>query len=650
MCINLCIAYTGPFLGLDSCPTCSEPRYDQFRVEITSGKEKVARQQFHTIPIGPQLQALYQDPQSATYAHYLHQERSRILQEIKENGCLEEYNDVLHGKDLIEAFREGSIGEDDIVLMFSIDGAQLYAKKASACWIYIWVLFNLAPEKRYKKKHVLIGGFIPGPNNPKNIDSFLFPGIQHLRALQAEHLKIWDAALQREIQAKLFLAILAADGPGMMHITGLVGYHGKHGCRLYCGLSGRREPSGKHYFPALLKPVHYNIDGCAHGDVDVRHLPKPSQKHYNNNLRSLITSPNETQYRSRRLETGISKPSLFLGLKSSCTLGLPYSCGSDIMHLGALNLSDLMISLWRGTIDCTKPDDKSTWSWAVLQPETWKAHGKAVEDTLHYLPSSFERPPRNIAEKLTSSYKAWKFLLYLYGLGPGLLYGVLPDRYYKNYCKLVFGMRLMNQHHITQSNIHEAERALASFAQEFELLYCQRMETWIHFVRPCMHSLVHLPREVVRLGPALCSSQWTLERTIGNLGEEIKQHSNPFANLSQCGIRRARVNALKAMVPGLDTEMSDGGHLPRGSKDLGGGFVLLRARESDPRPLRDCEVYPLREYLGDLSLGPEVFVRRWAKLRIPTGQNCYSAWKEKQKQLEKRRTARNVKVRQISTV
>ncbi|KAI9433273.1 hypothetical protein H4582DRAFT_1766398, partial [Lactarius indigo] len=25
---------------------------------------------------------------------------------------------------------------------------------------------------------------------------------------------------------------------------------------------------------------------------------------------------------------------------------------------------------------------------------------------------------------------------------------------------------------------------------------------------------------------------------------------------------------------------------------------------------------------------------RWAKLQIPTGQNCYSAWKEKQKPLE----------------
>lgn len=647
MCINSCVAFTGPFLTLDKCPICKEPRYDQFRLQSTHGRDKVPRQEFHTIPIGPQLQALYREPRSATATHYLRDERSRVLSAIEENGCPDKYSDVLHGSDLIETFRDGRVAENDIVLMFSVDGAQLYAKKASACWIYIWVLFNLSPDRRYKKKHVFIGGFIPGPNNPKNLDSFLFPGLAHLSAIQKEGLCIWDSALQQEIHSKVFLALLTADGPGMMHITGLVGYHGKHGCRLYCGLPGRREPQGKHYFPALLKPVDYDINGCLHEDVDFKDIPEASCDRYHHNLRHLVSSRNEAQYRLRRLETGISKPSIFSGLDARFTLGLPKSAGSDIMHLGALNLSDLMISLWRGTIDCTQPDDKDTWTWLVLKGDIWQSHGKSVADALYFLPSSFERPPRNIAEKLTSGYKAWEFLLYLYGLGPGLLYGILPEVYYSNYCKLVYGMRLMNQHNISQDNVRDAYLALLSFAREFEEIYCQRLVTRIHFVRPCLHSLVHLPREVIRLGPPLCSSQWTLERTIGNLGEEIKQHSNPFANLSQRGIRRARVNALKAMIPGVDTERSDEGNLPRGSKDLGDGFVLLRARESDPRPLRDCEADALCEYLGTLSLGHEVLVRRWAKLRIPTGQNCYSAWKEKQKPLEKRRTARNVKVRHI---
>jgi len=428
-----------------------------------------------------------------------------------------------------------------------------------------------------------------------------------------------------------------------MHITRLVGYHGKHGCRLYCGLSGWCKPQGKHYFPALLKPFNYDVNGSLHDDVNVQKLPKPSQDHYNANLQNVLTSPSETQYHICWLETGISRPSLFSGLEQSSTLGLPYSCGSDIMHLGALNLSDLMISLWHGTIDCTKPDNKSTWSWAVLQGKMWKAHGKAVEDTLHYLPSSFERPPHNIAEKLTSGYKAWEFLLYLYGLGPGLLLGILPDLYYTNYCKLVYSMWIMNQHWITKSNIRKAYLALTSFAQEFEFLYCQQKATRIHFVQPCLHSLVHLPNEVICLGPPLCSSQWTLEHTIGNLGEEIKQHCNPFANLSQRGIRRAWVNALKAMIPELDTEGSIETHLPCGSKDLRGGFVLLCAWEPNPRPLRECEANTLLRFMC-IPTDSEFRVCRWAKLQIPTGQMCYTAWKEKEKPLGKWCTARNVKV------
>jgi hypothetical protein len=578
------------------------------------------------------------------HAHYLRTERSRVLEEVDDTGCLEEYSDVLHGTDLIEAFREGRIGEDDIVLLFSIDGAQLYAKKASACWIYIWVLLNLSPTRRYKKKHVFIGGFIPGPNNPKNTDSFLFPGLQHLVGLQKEKLRLWDAALQHEIHSKIFVALLTADGPGMMHVTGFVGYHGKHGCRLYCGMAGRREAQGKQYFPVLLRPLNYEVEGCTHADIDIRRLPSPSREQYNANLRYLVTSPNEAQYRARRLATGISKPSIFSGLDHSSTLGLPYSAGSDIMHLAALNLSDLMISLWRGTIDCTRPDDKSSWTWVVLRGEVWQHHGKAVADTLHYLPSSFDRPPRNIAEKLTSGYKAWEFLLYLYGLCPGLLYGVLPIAYYSNFCKLVFGIRLMNQHKITVSNVREAHQALLSFAQEFEILYCQRLPTRIHFVRPCIHSLVHLPREVIRIGPPICSSQWTLERTIGNLGKEIKQHSNPFANLSQRGIRRARINALKAMIPDLDVDGATEEHLPQGCKDVGNGYLLLRAREEEARPLRDCETKALCEFLGIATATNEICVHRWAKLRIPTGQNCYSSWKELQRPIERRRTARNVKV------
>jgi len=42
-----------------------------------------------------------------------------------------------------------------------------------------------------------------------------------------------------------------------------------------------------------------------------------------------------------------------------------------------------------------------------------------------------------------------------------------------------------------------------------------------------------------------------MERTIGNLGEEIRLHSDPYANLTQRIIERSRVNAVKNMAPDL---------------------------------------------------------------------------------------------------
>jgi len=106
-----------------TCPVCSEACYDCGHLESSHGKERVPWKEFHTIPIGPQLQALYRDPESVAHVHYLCLERSCVLSEIEQTGYLGEYSDVLHGTDLIEAFRDMCIREDDLVLMFSMDRA-----------------------------------------------------------------------------------------------------------------------------------------------------------------------------------------------------------------------------------------------------------------------------------------------------------------------------------------------------------------------------------------------------------------------------------------------------------------------------------------------------------------------------------------------
>ncbi|KIJ95010.1 hypothetical protein K443DRAFT_42590, partial [Laccaria amethystina LaAM-08-1] len=229
----------------------------------------------------------------------------------------------------------------------------------------------------------------------------------HLAALQKEGLTIWNAAIDQIFKSQPFLALDTADGPAMAYLNSLVGHHGKFGCRLYCPTPGRHKTNGSHYYPALLKPLDYTMAGCDHPDLS-HFSTTTSYGHYFTNLRFLLASPNDTQYKKRRLETGIVKPTIFLGLPTRSTLGIPRCFGSDIMHLSTFNISDLFLPLWRGLFDHDRLDPPSNWPWAVLQEEIWESHGMAVSAATPYLPGSFDRPPRNIAEKINSGYKAWE--------------------------------------------------------------------------------------------------------------------------------------------------------------------------------------------------------------------------------------------------
>ena len=222
----------------------------------------------------------------------------------------------------------------------------------------------------------------------------------------------------------------------MACLNGCVGHSGKHGCHLYCPIVGHHKAGGTHYYPARQKPEQFNVAGCSHDDVDLQALlsafnSAECTERYNHNLDLVIHSSNKTQYEKQRLATGICKPSIFSGLPPGRILGVPGCFALDIMHLPALNIPDLFLPLWRGTFECDKTDSKHNWTWNIFSDITvWKAHGKMVANATPYIPGSFDRPPRNPAEKISSGYKAWEFLLYFYGLGPALFCGLLPDLYW----------------------------------------------------------------------------------------------------------------------------------------------------------------------------------------------------------------------------
>jgi hypothetical protein len=242
MCVRSCAGFTGPFTDLERCPYCGEPCYEQKDLEESDGERKVPRQVFTTFPVGPQLQAHWKHPQTAKDMYYRWEKTQEMKEERRRSDDpLDIYDDILCGKAYIDLVDEGTIGEYDTVLMLSIDGAQLHEHKESNCWIYIWILVDLGPDKRYKIRNILPGGVIPGPHHPKDLDSFLFPGLTHVSALQREGLPIWDAYHRHRAVAIIFLLLVLADAVAMALLSGAVGHHGWKGCRLLCRLVGRNK-------------------------------------------------------------------------------------------------------------------------------------------------------------------------------------------------------------------------------------------------------------------------------------------------------------------------------------------------------------------------------------------------------------------------
>ncbi|KAJ6613088.1 hypothetical protein B0H10DRAFT_2222526 [Mycena sp. CBHHK59/15] len=168
------------------------------------------------------------------------------------------------------------------------------------------------------------------------------------------------------------------------------------------------------------------------------------------------------------------------------------------------------------------------------------------------------------------------------------------------------------------------------------MLYYDRRIERVHFVRQSIHTPLHMVQEVRRIGNLILNAQWTLERTIGNLGEEIRQPKHMYANLSQRGLYRAQLNALKAMDPTFDRTAVKA--LPTGGKDIGDGYQLLPRHDDVGRPPeRSNELEALKTYLSREWNTPfdeerdNSLVKRWARLALPgNGQVARSQFAEKE--------------------
>ncbi|KIY65035.1 hypothetical protein CYLTODRAFT_445610 [Cylindrobasidium torrendii FP15055 ss-10] len=642
MCVNTCMGFTGIHQNLTHCRICNEPRWKPAHTQDEADESddsfsRTPRRQFTTIPIAPQWQALWRDPETAKLAAYGWERAQAALEELKEHGEIRLFEDVQCGRDYLDAVTNGTLkSEYDYVGIYSLDGLQLYQNKKSDTWLGINIIANLHYSVRYLRDFVRPGLIIGGPNAPQDVDSFLFPTLHHMAALmnEVDGLKVWDATRDTNIhRSDPYQLYTTSDTVGLRDMNGWVGHTGRYGCRFLCRMAGRHKRGAPMYYPAMLKPDNCdNIPGSCHDDYDINNLPAPSTPdEYNALLRKVLGSRTQTEFNRNRTETGISKPSIFAALPR--TTPMPRLNPSDCMHRDMLNFSQLLISLLRGKIDHAADDKPEDWPWAVLTGDMWGHHGALVEKWGSKLPSFIApRPPRNPVLKINSGYKACEYQAWLYILAPGFLYSILPHPYFVNLCQFIRGTKIIHSFNASDTDLEEAHRCFLNAVIGYEMLYFQRDMGRLHFVCQSIHGHVHAAPEQLHVGCSAAVAQWTIERVISILETNFRQHSTPYAHLSAKAVRLCQIGTLQSMMTAQRTKKS---RIPRGGEDLGDGYAVLAPRQGHCVDVTEEESTVILAYLqahGGMDLhmmGQEnVQLERRGGLLLPNDQRVRTAWKE----------------------
>lgn len=107
MCYDTCVAFTGPFSTLEHCPKCKKPRYKEQRHGPSARHPRVPNRVFHTIPLGPQIQALWSSPDGAEDMLYSVDQKEKVWIRLQQgHNIMPLYNDFYSGIDYIKAVSE----------------------------------------------------------------------------------------------------------------------------------------------------------------------------------------------------------------------------------------------------------------------------------------------------------------------------------------------------------------------------------------------------------------------------------------------------------------------------------------------------------------------------------------------------------------
>jgi hypothetical protein len=460
-CIGSCCCFVGEHKDRTKCPYCDQDRW----IVDRKGRRR-PRKVFNYLPFIPRLVTMHANPINAEKMQYRVLEHKHVAGKISDVFDSHIYRRLL-GKRVIvgnaAVSHEYFSDPRDVALGLSTDGFCPFKRRQVTAWPLVLFNYNLAPEIRFHGGNKIDLGTIPGPNKPKDFDSYLWPVFEELMRLQYG-VRAFDVLADEFFLLRGYLVLVFGDIPAMSMVMRMTGHNGFSPCRM-CKILGVQIPNSQNntYYVPLDRSFHPTVaeSEAAVAIYDAAELPLRAEAEMLRQAREVLDAPSKTQKGRLSKAYGIKGVSLLSNLKSLCfPLSFPY----DFMHLIWENVIPNLVSLWTGEF---KGLDEGVGEYRFM-PKVWEAIGAATVVAGSTIPSVFGMRPPNPA-KHKSSYSAEAWSIWTLYLGPVLLRRRFRNqRYYKHFIELVKLLQICLQFETTTEEVQTVRDGFINWVEGYE--------------------------------------------------------------------------------------------------------------------------------------------------------------------------------------
>ncbi|QRV77209.1 Transposase family tnp2 [Ceratobasidium sp. AG-Ba] len=532
-CVNVCHAFTDQYADEDNCSSCGAPRYD------SQGRPRKICQY---IPFIPRFQALFNNPDMIKLLEHRHNypETPGVINDFFDGQLykdLRKTNTVVNGVDTGAKFFSGKY---DIATSILSDGVQIFenASEATAtCWPIMLQNLNLPPADRAQLRNIIPVCVIPGPKQPKDFDSFLVPFVKECQAA-ARGVKTYNVCTGEYFTLRHHPVLVSGDMQAIKHYEQMKGPNAKVPCR-GCLQVGCYHYKQRTYYIPLAQPLDPRNPAATTTSYDPLNLPLRTQNNMKRQIDEMNRQTRPKDYEELAKKYGISGPSILDRIPS---ISRPSSYPHEFLHLFLLNHGPNLVDLWTGSY---KNINDAGCEDYLISKRDWAAIGRETEAANQWLPTAFTRKLPNI-QTSPNLYcgESWSF--WLIYVGPIVLYGRLPDKYYRHYMEYVNILKCLLEFENTTARIEQLRVEIAGYVERFEEYYYQYNYDRLCVCKLTVHALLHVADDILRCGPVSIYWSFGTERYCREIIACARSMVIPYSAINKYLLQMAQLATVAA--------------------------------------------------------------------------------------------------------